>query len=863
MDIDKDEINILLAGYFHDIGKAIQKVSGRGGIRDSGRGKHQEISERKFIEVFSKSPIFNHVNPVVSDLIAYHHVCRKEEDEDIIKNKPDNVRRLLKFLILADHLDSTTRIEVPKEYFSPTSGSQISGSLTTVLIPLWILDKDVIGLSNKPREFFTKINNNYRAEKINTKIDIMFESLKGVANKVNISEWKYFIEAVDQILMEYTLYLNASEYTPREKYSPLGNISLYYHLKNVSIIAHALYVRYKNDDKFKKLVDSRDVCPFVNNIKKSHKDYRDILNTILKSLYIDVSGIQKFITNIHTTHKNALKIMRGRSIFLELLQKYIARYICERLNIPYTNIIRDNGGFIHILIPTFVVKNVDDEIEHIIKEINYFLYSIFKGEISIYYQLSDVLFKYDYKDYLDYLSNSTLKDRKPIMIKVDNSNDNRHRTSENLCDYCRVNTTRDQDEEGIKICKTCEYMKDLGKESSRENKKYVGFDFTIQLSELLSSKDKHINLKKIISLDENKKSDKKTYYRYLILKESTEMKEEYPYIPSSLYRPRKSLEDVAKTINNPYISLIKIDIDDLGSIELQLLSNLKEIEDVLLKIFKEELKKEEDLEIPLTLSQKYFLFKHIENSFMKSILDTIYKSNDYRDTVTVVYNGGDDALLLMPLKLSFNFLYDFYNNFYRRLYNRKYLVSSENKVITMSASIYYEKYDFPFYIMYEFANHLLEKFSKSTKKIKGNNWKKNSWTYTYASELYTHKWSDLGYFVERINDNVNHINGNTIEKLREWITNGELSSSEFFKLNEIQQKYFLYLMMKSGNLAEYSLDFIPVPEPYIKYVLRENEKIDERAIEIIKESVRKNLFSTMYDFIRSTEEKMEKQEVIR
>lgn len=61
------------------------------------------------------------------------------------------------------------------------------------------------------------------------------------------------------------------------------------------------------------------------------------------------SGIQKFIYSIAT--KKAAKTLRGRSVYIQLLTEVITRYILNRLQLPYSNVIYTGGGAFYLLVP--------------------------------------------------------------------------------------------------------------------------------------------------------------------------------------------------------------------------------------------------------------------------------------------------------------------------------------------------------------------------------------------------------------------------------------------------------------------------------------------------------------------------------
>ncbi|MEW5827988.1 MAG: type III-A CRISPR-associated protein Cas10/Csm1, partial [Chloroflexota bacterium] len=63
----------------------------------------------------------------------------------------------------------------------------------------------------------------------------------------------------------------------------------------------------------------------------------------------DISGVQDFIYTISS--KGAAKTLRGRSFYLQLLTEAALRFVLNRLELPYTNVIYSGGGNFFLLAP--------------------------------------------------------------------------------------------------------------------------------------------------------------------------------------------------------------------------------------------------------------------------------------------------------------------------------------------------------------------------------------------------------------------------------------------------------------------------------------------------------------------------------
>jgi CRISPR-associated protein Csm1 len=88
-----------------------------------------------------------------------------------------------------------------------------------------------------------------------------------------------------------------------------------------------------------KIKAAREIIRYNRN-NLGHKD-----NLII---YIDLSGIQKFIYNIVST--GALKNLRSRSFFIELLSHHIIYKTITDFNVHSVNVLMNGGGSIYIIL---------------------------------------------------------------------------------------------------------------------------------------------------------------------------------------------------------------------------------------------------------------------------------------------------------------------------------------------------------------------------------------------------------------------------------------------------------------------------------------------------------------------------------
>ncbi|MDI9395024.1 MAG: type III-A CRISPR-associated protein Cas10/Csm1 [Euryarchaeota archaeon] len=109
----------------------------------------------------------------------------------------------------------------------------------------------------------------------------------------------------------------------------------------------------------------KTTCAIASCMYKSSKEELEVPE---KYLLVggDVSGIQDFIYRISS--KGALRLLRGRSFYLEMFCEDIVHEIVERLDLPKANILYSGGGNFYILAPNTqetkdILKKLESELE--------------------------------------------------------------------------------------------------------------------------------------------------------------------------------------------------------------------------------------------------------------------------------------------------------------------------------------------------------------------------------------------------------------------------------------------------------------------------------------------------------------------
>lgn len=102
------------------------------------------------------------------------------------------------------------------------------------------------------------------------------------------------------------------------------------------------------------------------DLKDKQLDINHLLSNDMYLISGDFYGIQKFIFEGLTT-KNAAKVLRAKSAFVQLFTNVIAKYICHKLQIDEKYILSTNAGKFEILSPK-IDENIIKDIQKIMNE---------------------------------------------------------------------------------------------------------------------------------------------------------------------------------------------------------------------------------------------------------------------------------------------------------------------------------------------------------------------------------------------------------------------------------------------------------------------------------------------------------------
>jgi CRISPR-associated protein Csm1 len=156
------------------------------------------------------------------------------------------------------------------------------------------------------------------------------------------------------------------------------DISLYDHSKLTAAIAGCMYHYCKetHTDKW-------------NNNELLKDEVLKVPSNVYPYLLIggDISGVQRFIYTI--TSKGALKSLKGRSFFLELLSEHIVAELLQELNITRCNLVFSGGGHFYIL--SYNTPSAEIAVRSVKNKIDDYLFSEFKGNLQLHLETAAFL----------------------------------------------------------------------------------------------------------------------------------------------------------------------------------------------------------------------------------------------------------------------------------------------------------------------------------------------------------------------------------------------------------------------------------------------------------------------------------------
>lgn len=335
----KQEVDIVIGGLLHDIGKVIYR-------QGDDRRKHSR-SGYDFLkdEIRLQESADN-----ILDMVLYHHADMLR-DAGLANDNPAYI------VYMADNIASAAD---RRQKDSEDMGFEVSMPLQSIFN---ILNENDAELYYQPKTLDPKDEINYpTAEK--RKFDETFYNNVKINLQDNLRGMQWTEDYINSLLE--VLEANLSFVPSSTAKNEMADISLYDHLKLTAAISSCIYTYLQQKD----ITDYHDVL-FVNS-KKIYDEKMFLLYSM------DISGIQDFIYTISS--KNALKTLRARSFYLEVMMEHVIDGLLQRLHLSRANLIYSGGGHCYMLIPN-TQKSVST-VDLYVEEINQWLLEQFN--IALY-----------------------------------------------------------------------------------------------------------------------------------------------------------------------------------------------------------------------------------------------------------------------------------------------------------------------------------------------------------------------------------------------------------------------------------------------------------------------------------------------
>lgn len=387
---------LIYAAFLHDIGK----FSLRAGHRLNPKNER----DRSALETYTRftgsdiHPRYSYYHAAMTDkffreflppeldeaghLAALHHMPEEGIDQ--------RQKLLARMITLADWLSSGEREKL--------EGDGQSDSQSEPMISIFSqLSGDFSGnCSENKKEKETKADRNYYIPL--SPLDVEMKNLFPLPDKQAAFRyrdypglWNDFIEDLKKLNEEdnyFTqLYYLLNKYLitiPSAAFKEKADISLFHHLKSTTAIASCLYQLMQNGQLQEQEVSSllQTIPDYYRSRKENKNKSIPVAEPLNKADIIlvggDISGIQSFIYEV--TSEKALKGLRARSFYVQLISEVMAKSILKEFNLPETNILYCGGGNFYLLIPA--LKEFDLKLKELQKQFDSILLRAHKGKVA-------------------------------------------------------------------------------------------------------------------------------------------------------------------------------------------------------------------------------------------------------------------------------------------------------------------------------------------------------------------------------------------------------------------------------------------------------------------------------------------------
>ncbi len=673
--------DIVIGALLHDIGKVIQRASDNPLEKTHGKWGNEWLISNNF---FSEDDL------AVKATIAPH-----KNDEGVF----DSNLELIWYE--SDNLASSERKEIEKK-------EKGKWDMYTPLVSPFFKIKNPL----KPQESLSEISYisiipDFLIERVYfEKPEITSKDYKQIQKNLGndlkkLKEKKLFLPDLLLTVLYKHLY-NVPSITmeiyenKEEKIEKHPDISLFHHSKLTAAIAGCMYYYFK--EKYSKEWESNEL------LKDKILDSPEKIYLLIGG---DISGVQNFIYTI--TSKGALKSLKGRSFYLELLTEHVISKILEKLRLTRCNIIFAGGGHFYIL--GYNTRSSTKAIDEIKQSINEFLFNEFKGSLQFHIEIVEFDkkgFKAPYEVWRDLSEKLEASKKRKWKGKLHNTLKTEGQDSDCKTEQCEVCFREDlklkdilRFDTKIKVCGPCHQQYLLGDSISKVAK--AEYPVIYRLSkfqeDVIKIEDKYYLFKERKNQQFEKEAE--MIYRINDLEIEYYTNKNTIFLPMGIYQHKKmqELSDVIGEYGVERLAVLRMDVDNLGRIfsvgiaeNDRTFSRMASISEWLNKFF------------------KYFLNTIAEGAEIKPLDITERGVKEKGRKLSIVYAGGDDLFIIGHWLDVLECAYDVNKYFYEY---------TGNKYITISGGIVINYEHYPVYQYAKDAKELEEKAKGENKNALG------------------------------------------------------------------------------------------------------------------------------------------------
>ena len=388
----KEYFELILAAWLHDIGKFYQRAGYKLNRQEDeeamtllGR-KEGEGPEAKYTHlhaIFSDKFVREYLPSlsISGTLAALHH--------SFDRAGTDRMKYLAKLITLADWMASGERRERESE---EDKASYQAEPLISIFSRLKPGDEDEARQKHTPLAYVPLVSLDSTLENLFPVKEKSKAFLAGDGQKSYQELWQQFVADVSNLksyeledllsqipflLEKFTLTIPASKIDKPD-------LSLYHHLKSTAAIASCLYQLEVSEDFLNSIFEEiKSLPPQPYKEKDRALEIKKQHNSLNREDFFlasgDISGIQDFIYSV--TSEKALKGLRGRSFYLQLVSEVVARKILSEFNLTEANLIYCGGGHFYILLPR--KDGAEEKLISLKEKLDSILLKVHRGRLAL------------------------------------------------------------------------------------------------------------------------------------------------------------------------------------------------------------------------------------------------------------------------------------------------------------------------------------------------------------------------------------------------------------------------------------------------------------------------------------------------